>query len=324
MAEFAVFVVKQGGSFSKAAMQQFKQQNLAKFTGDNADVGTIVDGLDEKVKLVLTVGQNGSYLPIPNSNNNRWTATVGSQALPRDNPKAVKFAKLLQGLERIFESGATGAFEIPEERAPVQNMRFPFATAKFVDDHVCNTTKTKVPQMMDEARAVGERRMIRSVRLPGPSQPGQEPPSMNEFTNIPASSTLDLHSAKVSGALRDEINARQKEFEAIYTYLVSAGKRSQTLLLGDHEEVMYTTKTKLDFYECAKGNTADDDLVVQKFAQNYLRYAVQKVGDKWLLHHMGGRAAEGQVGVAPNNFQAFNYANVQGITAVPGTFTRIG
>ena len=324
MAEFAVFVVKQGGAFSKAAMQQFKQQNMGKFGGD---LGTKVDGLDPKLTLQLTAGANG-YLPLPGANNARWTATVGSQPLDRANSKVKDFVGLLQGLERIFDPSNTGAFEVPAERAPDQNLRFPFATDKFVKDHVCNITKTKVPDITAEAQTVAKRRMLREVTvpIPGPVVPGGAAPTADvlEFTNIPASSTLNLSSQKIQNELKDEINARQKEFEAIYKYLVSEGKREQTLLQGDHEEVMYTTKTKIDFYECARPGDPSDDFEVTKYPQNHLRYAVQKVGDKWLLHHMGGRAATGQVAVAPNNFQAFDYTHAPGITAVAGTFTRIG
>lgn len=323
MAEFAIFVSKQAGAFSKAAMLQFKQQNMGRFTGDNAPLGEIVDRLDEKVKLQLAQ-LNAAYLPIPNANSGRWTAMGGSQPLDKALPKVKSFVGLLQGLERLIETGATGAFEIPPERAPEQNMRFTFATGKFVKDHVCNFTKTKIPEITAEAETVARRRMLREVPIPGPVQPGGDPPTVLEFTNIPASSTLNLSAQKIRNALKEEIDSRQKEFEAIYKYLVSEGKRVETLLQGDHEEVMYTTKTQIDFYECSKPAQPTDEFEVVKYPQNHLRYAVQKVGQNWLLHHMGGRAAPGQVGVAPNNFQAFNYANVQGIQAVAGTFTRIG
>jgi hypothetical protein len=326
VAEFSVFVSKQQGSFSKAALVGFKQQNMGKFS---VELGGKVDGLDPKLNLQLAAAGGGEYLPLPNANSARWTATVGSQPLGRDNQKVKSFVGLLQGLERIFDPSITGAFEIPEERAPDQNLRFTFATDKFVKDHVCNITKTKGPEMVDEARAVATRRMVRpvTVTLPGPVLPGVAQPTMDtvEFTNIPASSTLDLNSQKVRNELRDEITSRQREFEAIYRYLVSAGRREQTLLQGDHEEVMYTSKTKIDFYECTRPHEPTDDIDVVKYPKNYLRYAVQKVGEQWLLHHMAGRAAEGQVNTAPNaNFQAFNYANVQGVAAVPGTFSRVG
>jgi hypothetical protein len=320
MAEFSVFVTKQQGSFSKAAMVSFKQQNMGKFS---VELGGKVDALDPKLTLQLAAAGDG-YLPLPNATSARWTATVGSQPLDRANQKVKGFVGLLQGLERIFDPSNTGAFEIPPERAPDQNLRFTFATDKFVKDHVCNITKTKGPEIMAEAQDVASRRMVRSVRIPGPAQPGAEPPQLLEFTNIPASSTLDLNSQKVRNDLKDEITSRQKEFEAIYKYLVSEGKRQETLLQGDHEEVMYTSKTKIDFYECSRPHEPTDVPDVVKFPKNYLRYAVQKVGQQWLLHHMGGRAAEGQVNTAPNNFQAFNYANVPGVTAVPGTFTRVG
>ena len=326
MAEFSVFVSKQQGSFSKAALVSFKQQNMGKFS---AELGGKVDGLDPKLNLQLAPGGGGEYLPLPNANSARWTATVGSQPLSRDNQKVKGFVGLLQGLERIFDPSMTGAFEIPEERAPDQNLRFTFATDKFVKDHVCNITKTKGPEIIEEAQNVAIRRMVRPARVtvPGPVLPGAAQPTVDtvEFTNIPASSTLDLNSAKVRNELKDEITSRQKEFEAIYKYLVSAGRREQTLLEGDHEEVMYTSKTKIDFYECTRPHEPEDVPDVVKYPKNYLRYAVQKVGEQWLLHHMAGRAAEGHVNTTPNaSFQAFNYVNVPGVTAVPGTFTRVG
>lgn len=320
MAEFSVFVSKQQGSFSKAAMVGFKRENMGKFS---AELGGKVDGLDPKLTLQLTADGDG-YLPLPNATSARWTAAVGSQPLDRGNQKVKGFVGLLQGLERIFDPSLTGAFEIPEERAPDQNLRFTFATDKFVKDHVCNILKTKSPDIMEEAQDVATRRMVRAVRIQGPAMPGAQPPELLEFTNIPASSTLDLNSARVRNDLKDEITARQKEFEAIYKYLVSAGRREQTLLQGDHEEVMFTSKTKIDFYECTRPHQPTDVPDVVKYPKNYLRYSVQKVGDKWLLHHMAGRAVEGQVNTTPNaSFQAFDYAHVPGVVAVPGTFSRV-
>lgn len=319
MAEFEVFVAKAKGTFSKDVLMTFKQQNLKKF-GD--DLAGMVDGLDPKLKVQLAPHPAGSstYLPLPNPNNARWTAATGSMALDRQNSKVKAFITFLHGLERIFDPAQTGAFEIPEERAPDQDLRFDFATKKFTEDHVCNISKKKDPEIREEAKKVAKRRMIRMA--PNPAGAG---PDVPEFTNIPASSTLDLAAAKYQTALKDEINDRQKEFEAIYKYLVSAGKRQEILLQGDHEEVMYTTKAKFTFYECARPAQPTDDIEVNKFAECHLRYAVQKVGEKWLLHHMAGKAASGQVNTAPNGqFRAFDYAtHVPSVTAVPGTFTRI-
>lgn len=319
MAEFEIFVAKTRGAFSREYLSVFKQQNLAKFEGDLA---TIVDRLDPKLTVQLAPFPPGSfnYLPLPNPNNARWTAATGSQAIPRDNAKVKAFIGLLQGLERIFDPAQTGAFEIPEERAPDQDMRFAFATKKFADDHICNVAAKKPLQIRAEAKKVAERRMIRMV--PNPAGVGQEVP---EFTNIPASSTLDLCQDKYRNEMKGEIEARQKEFEAIYKYLVSEGKRQEILLQGDHEEVMYTTKAKFTFYECTRPAQPTDEIEVNKFAECHLRYAVQKVGEKWLLHHMAGKAASGQVNTAPNGqFRAFDYAtHVPDVTAVPGTFTRI-
>lgn len=318
MAEFEVFVAKSKGEFSKTGLMSFKQQNLKKF-GD--DLAGKVDGLDPKVSVQLAALPVGSstYLPLPGPNHGRWTAATGSQNLDRQNAKANAFIKLLLGLERIFDPAQTGAFEIPAERAPDQDLRFDFATKKFTEDHVCNILKKKDPEIREEAKKVATRRMIRMV--PNPAGAGEVP----DFTNIPASSTLDLNSEKNRTELKDEINARQKEFEAIYKYLVSEGKRQDILLQGDHEEVMYTSKGKFNFYECGRPANPTDEFEVSKYAQCHLRYAVQKVGEKWLLHHMAGRAASGQVNTAPNaQFRAFDYAaHVPGVTAVPGTFTRI-
>lgn len=319
MPEFEIFVAKTRGAFSREPLLVFKQQNMAKFEGELAGK---VDSLDPKLKVQLAAFPVGSstYLPLPNPNNARWTAATGSQAIPRDNAKVKAFIALLQGLERIFDPAQTGAFEIPEERAPDQDMRFSFATKKFADDHICNVAAKKPAQIRAEAKKVAERRMIRTVPDPGG---GADVP---EFTNIPASSTLDLCQDKYRNELKGEIEARQKEFEAIYRYLVSEGKRQEILLQGDHEEVMYTSKAKLTFYECVRPALPTDEVEVIKFAECHLRYAVQKVGDKWLLHHMAGRAASGQVNTAPNGqFRAFDYAaHVPSVTAVPGTFTRIG
>lgn len=320
MPEFEVFVAKAKGAFSKDAMMSFKQQNLKKFGGELA---RLVDGLDPKLTLQLAPHPAGgsTYLPLPNPNNARWTAATGSQAIPRDNSKVKAFIEFLQGLERVFDPAQTGAFEIAEERAPDQDMRFAFATKKFADDHICNVAAKKPLQIRAEAKKVATRRMIRMV--PNPAGVGQDVP---EFTNIPASSTLDLCQDKNRTEMKGEIDARQKEFEAIYKYLVSEGKRQEILLQGDHEEVMYTTKAKFTFYECARPAQPTDEIEVNKFAECHLRYAVQKVGEKWLLHHMAGKAASGQVNTAPNGqFRAFDYAaHVPGVTAVPGTFTRIG
>jgi len=321
MAEFAVFVAKQKGSFSKDALLSFKSANQAKF---GQQLAGLLDGLDPKVTLQLTPAQNGTYLPLPSTRGeraNRWAAMNGKQQADLDFGKVAKFIELLEGLERIFDPSKTGAFEIPEERRPDQNLRFDFATDKFAEDHICDISKTTGPEMQAEAQRVAKRRMTTAAQ--GPVQPrGQAPLA---FTNITTSSTLDLHQDKMRGLLKDEITSRQKEFEAIYQYLISTGVRQQTLLQGDHEEVIYTTKDKFDFYECVRAANPTDDPPVTKYAKSFLRYAVQKVNDDWLLHHMAGRAVVGQEANPPNNnYTAFNYANVANITTVRGTFTRTG
>jgi hypothetical protein len=320
MAEFGVFVKKQGGVIDRAALVAFYQANQKKMSDD---LGATIQGLDSNVKVTLQPLAGGvEYLPLPRPRaaGARWSAVTGSRPADLGWGKVEAFLDMLEGLEKIFESGKTGAFEVPAHRAPDQNGRFTFATGKFVEDHVASITSTTGPKLVEESAATAKRRMTRPSAMGPPTRNGDRP---LEFTNITTSSTMDLHQPKRREELKDEIDARQKEFEAIYKHLTSAGMREQILLQGEHEEVIFTSQKKFNFYEAVRPGDPAETPIVTKYAENHLRYAVQKVGERWLLHHMAGRAAPDAVATAPTAaYQAFNYGPL-GITAVPGTFSKI-
>lgn len=312
MPEFEIFVLKQRGSFTKENLLRFKSDNRTKLS---EQVAGMFDALDAKAALQLnpvTVGGN-DYLPLPSprGTGNRWKESGGGNA-HLDWPKVAEVITLLEGLQKIFDPALTGAFEVPVERAPQLDMSFQFATKKFVSDHVSHLVP-KGSNISAEASKVAKRRMV----------------VQGAFSAITTSSTIDLSTKTNREHLEDEIESRQAEFEAVYRYLVSTGKRQETLLQGDHEEVIYTSEYRFNFYECTQGSMNGNLAALPtttKYAQNHLRYATQKVQDKWLLHHMAGRAAADAENTPPNaQYSLFNYAiHTPGITAVKGTFTKIG
>jgi hypothetical protein len=57
---------------------------------------------------------------------------------------------------------------------------------------------------------------------------------------------------------------------------------------GDHEEVIFTSLGKYQMYEVQRPAAAGNPLNAESKPEQHLRYAVQKVSDKWLIHHMAG------------------------------------
>jgi len=223
------------------------------------------------------------------------------------------FYDLLVSLQRVFNPNLTGAFEVAQNRLPQADMVFPFATKKFTDDHICDRT-AKIPSKMKEsAESVGKRRLITPASGGNPAA----------FTTIPVSTTVVLSQKKYQDNLKDEVDSRQKEYQAIYDYFTSRDTRLATLMEGDHEEVIFTSLSRFPMYEVQRPATATTAVNAESRPEQHLRYAVQKVANKWLVHHMAGRCTAEEVNTAPGGFAAFDYTQLATtVTAQSGTFRK--
>lgn len=311
MNEFQKFLNRNQGSITKALLVEFQSSHNDKAGGA---IKQAIDRLDRAVVLRITpVNGQITVVSVPKTRQDRqrMTAANGSQALDLTFSSVSGMIDVLIALERAFDPTVTGAFEIPEERTPKADGRYSFATAKFVSDHVASYTANGPALIAADALKVAKRRMILN----------------GAFTNISVSSTMVLKNKHQS--LQAEINDRQSEFEKIYKYLTASNTRFAILLQGEHEEIIFTTRQKYDFYEGTRRALATDDPLITALGDNYLRYSVQKVGDKWLLHHMAGRAGANSRDVIPSNaYLAFDYANIAGgkgkaVTADTATFCKI-
>ena len=305
MAAFEVFVNSSKGIFTKESMNGFYAKNRSSLT-EIADKFTALDGN-------ITVTLNPVATPLPRFNQAVWTATQGGKVADKGWPKVAAFYELLVALQRIFDPDLTGAFEIAPNRLPQADTMFSFATKKFTDDHICDRTAKNPAKMKSAAEAVGKRRLI--------STTGAAP----AFTTIPVSTTMVLSQKKFQDALKGEVDKRQKEYQAIYDYLTSQDTRLATLWEGDHQEVVFTSEDKYQMYEVQRPATATTAVNAESRPEQHLRYAVQKVANKWLIHHMAGHCTHEEVNTAPGGFAALDYTRLATtIDPVAGTFRRTG
>jgi hypothetical protein len=304
VAEFEIFVNSAKGVFTKEALNGFYAKNQ-KSLSEIADQFTALDG-----KVTVTLNPISS--PLPRFNQPAWSATTGGKVADKTWKTIAAYYDLLVALERIFDPSLTGAFEVALNRLPKADMVFPFATKKFAEDHICDRTATKPSKMKASAEAVGKRRLITPAAAGTPAA----------FTNIPVSTTMVLSQKKYQDCLKDEVDKRQKEYQAIYDHLTSHNTRLATLMEGDHEEVIFTSLDKYQMYEVQKPATATTAVNAESRPEQHLRYAVQKVATKWLVHHMAGRCTAQEVNVAPGGFAAFDYTQLENIPAQSGTFRK--
>jgi hypothetical protein len=305
LAAFEIFVNSTKGIFSKETLNGFYANNRSSLS-EIADKFTALDG-----NIIVTL--NPVATPLPRFNQAVWTATQGGRVADKGWPKVAAFYELLVALQRIFDPDLTGAFEIAPTRLPQADMVFPFATKKFTEDHICDRTAKTPSKMKASAEAVGKRRLI-STGAGGPA-----------FTTIPVSTTMVLSQKKYQDDLKGEVDKRQKEYQAIYDYLTSQDTRLATLLEGEHEEVVFTSLDKYQMYEVQRPATAATAVNAESRPEQHLRYAVQKVGTKWLIHHMAGHCTHETVDTAPGGFAAFDYTRLAtAMTPVAGTFRRTG
>lgn len=305
MAAFEVFVNSSKGVFTKETLNGFYVKNRSSLS-EIADKFTALDG-----NITLTL--NPAATPLPRFNQAVWTATQGGRPADKGWPKVAAFYELLVSLQRIFDPDLTGAFEVAANRLPQGDMVFPFATKKFTDDHICDRTAKNPSKMKAAAEAVGKRRLI--------STAGAAP----AFTTIPVSTTMVLSQQKYQDALKGEVEQRQKEYQAIYDYLTSQDTRLATLLEGDHQEVVFTSIGKYQMYEVQRPATAATAVNAESRPEQHLRYAVQKIGTKWLIHHMAGHCTHETMNTAPGGFAAFDYTRLAtAVTPVAGTFRKTG
>ena len=304
MAEFEVFVSSSKGVFTKKSLNDFYGKHHTELT----EIADQFAALDPNITVTL----NPIASPLPKFNQPAWRATSGSKNAEKTWPKVEAFYTLLTALERVFDPGLTGAFEVPVNRLPQADGVFPFATKKFTEDHICDRTAKIPSKMKAAAETVGTRRLI------SPAQGGNPA----AFTTIPMSTTMVLSQKKYQDALKDEVDKRQKEYQAIYDHLTSRDTRLATLMEGDHEEVIFTSNDRYQMYEVQRPVSATTAVHADAKPEQHLRYAVQKVATKWLVHHMAGRCTAEDVNTAPGGFAAFDYTQLENIPAQNGTFRK--